>query len=130
MIIPNKLIKLEYDPTKDILFVEWPDIAYSALSELHHILDNIIECVRHYDINYLMLDARSPVISITGEDYDKIALKFGNDLMKTRLKKLARLSTFDSDRESQVEILKEETDLSVEIKSFSSVDEALNWFKS
>lgn len=129
MIIPNKLIKLEYDPTKDILFVEWPDFTYYAIPELHHILDNIIETIRHYDINFLMLDARSTAVTISQEDYDSIAQKFARNLMKTRIKKVARLITDDPGREKQVKELKEGIRLAVDIKSFSTVDEALAWFK-
>jgi len=130
MIIPNKLIKLEYDPTKDILVVEWPDFAYYSLPQLHHILDNIIETIRHYDISYLMLDARTTVITISQDDYDTIAQKFIKDLMKTRIKKVARLSTEDFEREKQVDEIKDDPRVTISIKSFSTVDEALDWFKT
>lgn len=130
MIIPNKLIKLEYDPSKDILFVEWPDFEYYSLSELHNILENIVDTIRHYDINYLLLDARTTVVTIKEADYNQIAVKFAQDLMKTRLKKVARLSTQDANREKLVVNLLENTRLSVEFESFNTVDEALSWFQS
>ncbi len=129
MIIPNNLIKLDYDPTKDILFVEWPDFKYYSLSELHHILKNILDTIRHYDINYLMIDARTTAVGISEKDYNQIASKFAQDLMLTRIKKVARLSTPSFRRESQVEMIKEKTRFSVEFKSCSTVDEALDWFK-
>lgn len=130
MIIPNKLIKLEYDPTKDILFVEWPDFEYYSLSELHNILENIVDTIRHYDINYLMIDSRTTVVAIKEAEYNQIATKFAQELVKTRLKKVARLSTNDTNREKQVLSIKEKTMFSVEFESFQTVDEALNWFKS
>lgn len=130
MIIPNSLINLEYDPTKDILFVEWPDFDYYSLSELHNILENIVDTVRHYDINYLLIDSRTTVVSIKDSDYNEIAVKFAQDLMKTRVKKVARLSTDDMSRENMVIDLKEKTRLSVAFESFQTVDEALDWFKS
>lgn len=130
MIIPNKLIKLDYDPTKDILFVEWPDFEYYALTELHLILKNVLETIRHYDINYLLIDARTTVVGISDKDYNQIALKFAQELMQTRLKKAARLSTHNRNRETQVEQIKEKAKLSVEFETFDTVDEALTWFKS
>jgi hypothetical protein len=130
MIIPNKLIKLDYDPSKDILFVEWPNFEYYALSELHNILDNIVETIRHYDINYLLIDARTTIIAINEEDYNQIAVKFAQGLMQTRIKKVARLLTQDNNREKLVNDLKEKTQLSVEFESYSTIDEALNWFHS
>lgn len=130
MIIPNKLIKLDYDPTKDILFVEWPDFEYYSLSELHHILKNVLETIRHYDINYLLVDARTTVVGINENDYNQIALKFAQDLVHTRLKKAARLSTHNTNREKLVESLKDKSKLTIEFESFDTVDEALNWFKS
>lgn len=130
MIIPNKLIKLDYDPTKDILFVEWPDFEYYSLSELQHILKNVLDTIRHYDINYLLIDARTTVVGISEKDYAQIASKFAQELMQTRIKKVARLSTSSFSRESQVETIKERIKFSVEFKSFHTVDEALDWFKS
>lgn len=130
MIIPNKLIKLDYDPTKDILFVEWPDFNYFSLAELHQILNNIVETIRHYDINYLMIDARTTVVSIKESDYNIIALNFAQELMKTRVKKVARLSTTDVNREKQVASLKIKSGLTVDLESFETVDEALEWFQS
>jgi hypothetical protein len=129
MIIPNSLIKLDYDPTKDILFVEWPDFEYYSLSELQQILTNVLDTIRHYDINYLMIDARTTVIGISEADYDQIVTKFAQDLMQTRVKKVARLSTSDFTREKQVEYIREKIKLTVEFKTLETVDQALNWFK-
>jgi predicted HAD superfamily phosphohydrolase YqeG len=129
MIIPNTLIKLDYDPTKDILYVEWPDFEYYSLLELQQILKTVLDTIRHYDINYLMLDARTTVIDISEADYDQIASKFAQDLMQTRIKKVARLITSNAVRERQVEQVREKTKLSVEFKTFDTVDNALNWFK-
>lgn len=130
MIIPNKLIKLDYDPTKDILFVEWPDIEYYSMPELLRVLEDVVDTVRHYDINYLMIDARSTTVGIKEEDYNQIGLKFAQDLMTTRLKKAARLSTRNLGRERQVMELKEKSKLTLEFRSFETVDEALEWFQS
>lgn len=129
MIIPNKLLYLEYDPSIDVLFVEWPDFNDYAVPELHFTLDSLVETIRGFDIKYLLVDATKTVIAIGQEDYDEISGRFAQNLLSTRLKKLARLVSNSSVREKQVENFKKKSNLAFELESFKTKEEALEWFK-
>ncbi|ALI98741.1 hypothetical protein DC20_06895 [Rufibacter tibetensis] len=122
-------MKLEYDPAKDVLMVEWPDFEEYAIPELHYTLDSIVEAVRSYDIKNLLIDARSAVIAVGQKEYDEIAGKFANNLLTTRLRKLARLITDSSIREAHVQSFKQNARFSFEVESFPTKEEALPWLE-
>lgn len=129
MILPNKLLTLDYDPAKDVLTVEWPNFEAYALPELRHILDSVVETVRSYDIKHLLIDARSAVIAVEQKEYDEIAGNFAHSLLTTRLKKLARLITHSSIRETHVQNFKQKANFSFEVESFATKEEALLWLE-
>lgn len=132
MIIPNSLIKLDYDPARDVLFVEWPDFQHYALEELKYILESIIEAIKYYDISNLLIDARTTTVSIDKEDYELLAQAFIKELTQTRLKKLARLTTDSAMREQQVQEMVENTNyvLGVQFKSCTNINEAIAWLSA
>lgn len=130
MVIPNPVIKLNYDPARDVLSVVWPDVHDDMMSETMYILDTIVESVKLYDIKYLLIDARKGVISIPVHAYKAIMLKFTWDLEATSLQKLARVVTAGSQRERQINEVTQEILLPVPIMSFYSVEDALGWLTS
>ncbi len=126
MIIPSTITKLDYNPAKDILFVEWPDIHSYTLSEVNYTLTEILDTIRYYDVKKLLIDSRETVIGISSEDYTALAIQFVKELMATRLKKVARLESYSSLRESQVqEISKVKTFIA--FKNFTDTEAALSW---
>ncbi|MFC6996849.1 STAS/SEC14 domain-containing protein [Rufibacter roseus] len=128
MIISHKILHLEYDPTRDILFVEWPNFNQYALPELHYILDSLVETIRNYDISNLLVDARNTVVAINTQQYEEISGQFAKALVSTRLKKLARIVTDSTVREKQVQNFGKQANFSFEIQSFASQEEAMAWF--
>ncbi|WP_162056382.1 hypothetical protein [Pontibacter pamirensis] len=130
MIIPNKLIKLDYNPARDVLSVEWPDFHYYSASEATYTLDIIVETVRQYDVKYLLTDTRKSTVDIPKPEYKEIILKFAKNLTTTRLRKLARVVTESTRRLKPIREVRQEAQLKVEIKDFYSVEEALDWLAS
>lgn len=130
MIIPNTLIKLDYNPARDVLSVEWPDFHYYSTSEAAYTLNIIVETVRQYDVKYLLTDTRKSTVAIPQPEYKKIILKFARDLTTTRLRKLARVVTDSTRRLKPIREVRQEAQLKVEIEDFYSVEEALDWLAS
>ena len=129
MIIPSPLITLDYNPAKDILFVEWPDIQKFSLSEVKHSLQDVINTLKFYDVKNLLIDSRKAVIGVSKEEYASIASGFIRELSGTRLRKVARLESNSKTKEAQV---RELTQLKAPIafQNFSNRNEALKWLES
>ena len=130
MIIPNKLIKLDYNPARDVLFVEWPDFYYYSASEAAYTLNIIVETVRQYDVKYLLTDTRKSTVDIPKSEYREIILQFAKDLATTRLRKIARVVTESTSRLKPIREVRQEAHLEVAIDDFYSIEEALEWLAS
>ncbi|WP_162055576.1 hypothetical protein [Pontibacter pamirensis] len=63
MIIPNKLIKLDYN----------------SASEAAYTLNIIVETVRQYDVKYLLTDTRKSTVDIPTSEYKEIILKLAGN---------------------------------------------------
>lgn len=132
MIIPNRLIKLDYNPVRDVLSVEWPDFHYYSASEAAYTINIIVETVRQYDVKYLLTGTRKSTVDIPKSEYKEIILKFARDLTTTRLRKLARVVTDSTRRLNPISIreVRQEAQLKVAIEEFYSIEEALGWLAS
>ena len=130
MIIPNSLIKLDYNPARDVLSVEWPDFHYYSASEAAYTLNIIVETVRQYDVKYLLTDTRKSTVDIPKSEYKEIILKFAKDLATTRLRKIARVVTDSTRRLKPIREVRQEAQLEVAIEDFYSLEEALDWLAS
>lgn len=127
MIIPNKFIKLDYNPTTDVLFIEWPNMHEYSLPEVKYIIDEIVETVKHYDIKRILTDSRESAITVDKAAYSSMINQLALDLSKTRLLKFARLATPDPNRE---QIARDAAALvvgEIQYKSFESTEEAIEW---
>jgi hypothetical protein len=124
------LIKLDYDPAVDILFVEWPDFQVYTLSDVRMAINTLVETVRIYDIKKLLVDSSRTVIEVNEEEYRAVMADFARALMTTRLQKMARIMTSDPERESRVNAVKEEVKLSVAFQNFTDRAVAIEWLKS
>jgi len=131
MIIHNGIIKLDYNPTTDILVTSMPDVRQFGLSEVSFCLGLIVDSIKNYDIKYLLLDSSKSVVEVENEAYKAVTSKFVMDLMSTRLKKIARLGTTDPVREGKstkvASELREQVNLPVEFQNFNSQTEAMDW---
>lgn len=130
MVIPNPVIKLDYDPARDVLSVEWPEVRDYTVSEAMHILDTVIETVRLYDVKYLLTDTRKSAIDIPEFEYKEIILKFAKDLATTRLYKVARVVTESTLRKVPIHEVTQQAHLSIPIQNFYSTEDALAWLNS
>ncbi|AKD03022.1 hypothetical protein POKO110462_09460 [Pontibacter korlensis] len=125
MIIPNPLVKLDYNPG-DILTVEWPNFNDYSVSEAIHILNIVIEAVRYHDIKYLLTDTRNRMVDIPDAQYKETVMKFAEDLRTTRLQRLARVVTANTVREKPINEIREKARLTIPFK----MEEALEWLVS
>lgn len=127
----NNLIKLDYDPGKDILQVKYPDLHDYLLPEIKHSINIIVETVRNYDIKLLLLDGRRTVSTTPTEEGRDIALTLASGLAQTRLLKLARLESQNPDVEKRakenVKAVYTTLNPPFDIKDFTDEQEALAW---
>ncbi|MFC6997566.1 STAS/SEC14 domain-containing protein [Rufibacter roseus] len=130
IIYQSGILTLDYDPATDILFVEWPDMQHVLLPEIRQALKVLVDHIRNYDIKRLLIDSTKANIDLEGEEYKEVLKEFGLNIMTTRLQKLARVLTKDKKREQQVEQVKQEINLTVELRTFTQRTEALAWLKA
>ncbi|QMU30411.1 hypothetical protein [Adhaeribacter radiodurans] len=131
MVLHDGIITLDYNPAQDVLITSMPDIKTFGLSEVSYCLGLIVEYIRNYDIKKLLLDSSNSVVEVEDEAYKTITTQFALNLMNTRLKKLARVGTTNTNREeSSAKIsqeIKQELNLPIEYKSFNGKAEAMEW---
>lgn len=130
MLIYTGIITLDYDPATDVLVTGMPDVRQFGLSEVSFCLGLIVETIRNYDIKHLLLDASQSVVEMEGEAYRALTAKFSTDLMKTRLKKMARVATADAGREERSASISAELHLPMASRNFPSQAEAMGWLLS
>lgn len=132
MIIPSTLIRLDYNPAKDVLSVEWPDVQFYALDKVRHILKEVIDTVRYYDVKRLLIDARNSITGIDYEDYVALATDFGIQLTLTRLEKVARIESTSNQREKHVQHISEKNSFhaAVAFKNFPDEVTAITWLET
>ncbi len=134
LLYQNGLIKLDYDPGKDILCVQYPDLHEFLLPEIHHSVDVIIETVRNYDIKSLLLDGRQTIVTTPPEYGREIALKLATGLAHTRLQKLARLESFNPEVEKRAIANEQAVHTTVsppfELKNFTDEGQARAWLSA
>ncbi len=126
----NALIKLDYNPATDILFVDMPSINYGIVPEFRRALDIILENVRAYDVKKLLVDARKSVIDMEQEDYSALVARFAGDLKATRLVRGARVISPNTDREKIVKEVVSSTEPGFLFKTFTDAIEAEKWLNS
>jgi hypothetical protein len=131
IIFSNGLITLDYDPATDILSVALPDIRNFGTSEVERSLDIIVETIVNYDIKKLLLDSSKAIIEVDDEAYRNIIMKFSMDLMRTRLKFLARVGSPLEQQEKRATRVAEEAKrvsaVPVEFQNFTDSAEAMGW---
>lgn len=129
MIIYSGLITLEYDPATDILVTNMPDVSQFTLPEVRLCLDIITSHIRNYHIKKALFDSSKTTLDISADDeeYKALSAKFGQDILATPLQKIARLSVPDAQREEQGQRLQQVSGGAIDIRTFASYSEAMNW---
>lgn len=128
------LIELNYDVKDDILSVKWPDITNFIKSEAQYSFKLLIDAIRHYDVKKLLIDSRHNVVEIPDPEYQTLMLQFSHDLVATRLQKIARIVSFDVNREQKVQAVSEQIrpqlKTTLHTQNFQTEAEALAWLKT
>jgi len=131
MLLYSGIITLDYNPATDVLVTSMPDVREFGMSEVSFCLNLIVENIRNYHIENLLLDSSKSVIEVEDDVYKTITLRFGMDLMNTNLKKVARVGTSDKKREEKSANLsseiRQELKLPIAFKNFTTRAEALEW---
>ena len=124
----NGIIKLEYEPSVDVLSVEWPDFQELVMPEIKFSIKTLCESIRNYDVKNLLIDVSKSTINLAAAEYKLLMVQFVHDLMTTtRLQKMARIMTSDTEREKNINEIKDETDFSFQYKLFTNREDALSW---
>lgn len=127
----NGFIKLEYEPSTDILYVRAPDVHEYDLLQIYQAFNIFIEAVTNYDIKKCILDTSETDMNVSDEDHRIVMRHLGSGLMATRLQKLARIATKDAAREKRVEKyvkqVYDEVKPAGTFKNFADKDAAIKW---
>ncbi|WP_169788140.1 hypothetical protein [Rufibacter tibetensis] len=127
----NSILKLEYDPSTDILEMTWPDLTIGHLSEVKQALQTMVETVRDYDIKKLLVDGTKASITIPDQDHTELDLKLAKDFTSTRLQKIARIESTDFKREFKAEknrhTIHQNLNIPFLMQNFPDRTSALNW---
>lgn len=127
MIISNPVVKLEYNPSTDVLLFDWPNFTNFTLSEADYVLDTVLETIRSYDVKYLVIDTRKGELEIERSLYKQIKFNFVMGLRRSRLKKLARIIIHETFREELLKKVAKEACFEVPVANFSRIEDALIW---
>jgi hypothetical protein len=131
MIIYRGLIELDYNPATDVVVTTMPNVTEISLSEVEQCFQIIVTYLRNYDIKKMLLDASKSIVEVEDAAYQSVVLKFGKDLMTTRLQKLARVGTVDKVREEKSQYAsttaRQQLNLPIAFANFSTFSEAMDW---
>ncbi len=127
------LIQLDYDVWSDILRVKWPDITAFIKLEVQYSFKLLIDNVRHCDVKRLLIDSRHNTVEIPDVEYKGLMWQFSQDLLATRLQKVARIVSTDVARENKVKAVSEEIKaqltMTLQSQNFENEADALVWLK-
>jgi hypothetical protein len=125
-------LKLDYDANTDVLYVPCPDIQEFELLHIHKALSIVVDILTSYDIKRFLFDSSRSVININAAEYHQLLSQLTRGLVTSRLHKLARVVSADTDREQSIEkfLVQSKDNLPYEIQNFSSKTIALHWLTS
>lgn len=127
----NGFIRLEYDASTDMLYVEGPDVQEYALLRVYEASNIIVGAIGQYNIKRLLIDSSDSVVDVSQEDYRVVMNQFTRELMKTSLQKVVRVATKDTVRESGVESYMQQVKGRIKpalaFQNFTSRAAAIDW---
>ena len=125
------LLKLDYDVATDILYLPCPDIYTYELVHVQKAFAVVVEVLNNYDIKKLLFDSSISRLDISAEQYNQLVMDLALGLNKTRLQKLARVSSVDAGRENWMALFLTNAAsrifLSYTIQNFKSKPVAMDW---
>ncbi|RDV12980.1 hypothetical protein DXT99_22195 [Pontibacter diazotrophicus] len=131
ILLNNTILRLDYDPSTDILAVDDPDLHYFLLTEIKHKIDTLVNTVINYDVKRVLLDSTKTVISVREADSRETALYLAAGLMKSRVRKVARVQSTCAAVETTAQLnfrhVKDTLLLSFQVQSFASRASARQW---
>lgn len=127
----NGFFELDYHASTDIIFMALPDMRTAELSEAKLCFEVLVEHVRNYHVENLLLDSGKAAVEVGDMEYNRLIYQVSMSLKKTRLKKVARVASRNARLEEmavrvQGEVLESEP-ATYQIKNFTSRELAWEW---
>ena len=130
----NSILILDYNPSTDILEVDYPDFPDYLIPEIKNSLDILFDHVRSYDVKKLLIDSSKTLTDVKDEDSRVVAMYLVNGLIKTRLQKVARVQSlvFSVENRAQENLkqIQQYVNLPFQVQNFRSKSDALTWLKT
>ena len=127
----NSILILDYNPSTDIMEVDYPDFPDYLIPEIKNSLDILFEHVRSYDVTKLLIDSSKTLTDVKDEDSRVVALYLVNGLIKTRLQKVARVQSLVTSVENRAQEnlkqIQQHVNLPFQVQNFSNKYDALIW---
>jgi hypothetical protein len=130
IIFQNSLITLDYLPDYDILSFDWPDIEPFEKEQFLYSMDKLIEMLKNYDVKNLLLDVSKSTVKIPYGEYQELLRDLAVKTGSTRVQRVARVTTVDPERETNVNLVREESNVHYQYQDFKTKEEALRWLIS
>lgn len=134
LLFKNSVIKLDYNPAADILEVGYPDLHGFLLPEIKHSIDIMVDNVKSYDVKRVLLDSTRTVISVSDEESREVAVYLAAGLVKTRVRKVARLqsarASVETTAQGNIKHIIESQALPFRLQNFTVRTEAIVWLIS
>jgi len=133
ILFENSIIKLNYDPSTDILEIQYPDLKDYLLPEIKHSIDVMVDIIKNYDIKRLLLDSTKTTSSVTEEQSRDIATYLATGIAKTRVEQVARLQSPVPETEERaqknIQKLHQTMEMPFQLLNFTDKILALNWLQ-
>lgn len=134
ILFENSLIKLDYNPSTDILEVGYPDLHEYLLPEIEHSIQILIDNVKHYDVKRVLLDSSRTAISVGSDESRQVAVYLATGFASTRVQKVARLQSssqaVEQSAENNIRYIKESQQLPFLLQNFTSKPVAIDWLQA
>jgi hypothetical protein len=126
----DSFIKLEYDPTHDILFGYCPDFTSMNMVETNQAFQEVVKTLLQHGITKLMIDSRLSYMDVSLHQHKAVLELFALNLYSTKLQKFARIMTEDEERESSVLQVVDEGNIAFAFQNFKDIPSAVEWLTS
>jgi hypothetical protein len=127
LLYKSRNIILKYNIAAAILSVEWPTMKEPSISEVRQALQVLVNYVRKYNIENLLLNESENVFIPNKAEYKLIVNQFKRALLSTNLKRVARVVTSQVEREEAIKNLIKMLEPEVVLKNFNTRTAAIAW---
>ena len=123
----SRNIILRYNIASAILSVEWPTRKEPSISEVRQSLQVLVNYIRKYNIENLLLNESENVFLPHKAEYKLIVTQFKRALQSTRIKRVARVMTSQIEREEAIKNLIKILEPEVVLRNFNTRTAAIAW---